>query len=75
MLEAEVADEVIDEIISKNKNMNRDYDRDEHVDQVILNHKIGAVIEIVTSDKEYAENKVLSAQGHKKIMNVLRDKQ
>ncbi len=75
LLEADIEAEIIEEIMLKNKDMNRDYDKDEHLDQVILNHKIAAVIEIVLTDNEYCENKIVSTQGHKKIMNVLRDKQ
>ena len=75
LLEADIDYEVVEEILYKNKKMNRDYDEDEHADQVILNHKIAAVIEIVLADKDYAESQILSTQGHKKIMNVLRDKQ
>jgi len=74
LLEADIDYKVVEEILYKNKKMNKDYDEDEHADQVILNHKIAAVIEIVLTDKDYAESQILSTQGHKKIMNVLKDK-
>jgi hypothetical protein len=74
LMEADIARETVKDIITKNINMNRDYDKDEHIDQVILNHKIAAVIEIVILDKGYVESETVSIQGYKKIGNVLRDK-
>jgi len=75
LLEADIEYEAIEDIMARNKNMNRDYDHDEHMDQIILNHKIATLIEIVLADKEYMKSKTISTQGHKKIGNVLRDKQ
>jgi signal recognition particle GTPase len=74
LMEADIERETVKDIITKNINMSRDYDKDEHIDQVILNHKIAAVIEIVILDKGYVESKTVSTQGHKKIMNVLKTK-
>lgn len=75
LLDADITESTVQDIMTENKNMYRDYDTDEHTDQIILNHKIATTIEIVFADKCYTEKKILSKQGHKKIKNVLRDKQ
>ena len=71
LLEADIDIDAVEEILAANKNMNRDYDRDEYADQVTLNHKIAALIEIVLGDDEYIVQKVLSEQGHKRVKSLL----
>jgi signal recognition particle GTPase len=74
LLEVDIELEIIDQIMNKNTKMFRDYDKDEYEDQVILNHKIAAIIEIVFKDNQYKESKNLSESGHKKINNILKSK-
>ena len=75
LLEADIEHEAVEDIMIRNQNMYKNYDKDKHLDQVILNHKIEAVIEIVLSDKAYIKSQTISTQGYKKIKNVLKDKQ
>ena len=73
-LESGISSDVIGEILANNQHMYTNYDREAHEDQIVLNHKVLAIIEIISSDTNYEIEDSLLEKTHKRINRVLKDK-
>ncbi len=74
LIEAGIDEDLAKEILEANKKMCLEYNLNDEYDQVILYHKISAIVNVIETDRNYKKSKKITNQSHKIIQKILQTK-